>query len=439
MVLGATFEAPATVERDGVALVTVRGPLMHHADPFCDSYDAIKGRVSAALEGRPRAVVLAIDSPGGSVSGCFSTVRELRALSASSGVPILAYVEGLAASAGYALACAAERIVVPDAGMVGSIGVMDALVDVHRAEENAGIRVQLVASGERKLDGNPRQPIALAAIDDARARVDGLAELFFALVAEARPITADEARAFEGRMVHGAAAVAAGLADDVGTLDSLVASLAGASIPAGAGRGVSMTDEEKARAALRAIVEGDGDEKAKARARAALAAMDEEEDAPAAEGEPDDTSAPPPKKDEEARASIGGAAAAAAKLGAAASDAERRIAALEAKIEAQDRAALFASRPDLAASVVSALAAMPYAEARRIVDAIPRPAAPRPAASAVVPATRGEGQGDGGAPRLAPEAKRKLDSAMGLVQVRAGVVNEGSRLVLGASVPVGGE
>ena len=84
LVLAAPYK-PHSEERDGVAVIGVRGPLMHHDDDFCESYDQIKRRVSAALASTCRAVVLAIDSPGGLVSGCFDTAAELRALHRCSG------------------------------------------------------------------------------------------------------------------------------------------------------------------------------------------------------------------------------------------------------------------------------------------------------------------------------------------------------------------
>src|SRR4051812_16514999 len=72
--------------RDGIAVVSIRGPLMHHSHYWCDSYDAIKERVLEALSSSPRAIVLSIDSPGGLVSGCFDTANEIRAAAAAAGV-----------------------------------------------------------------------------------------------------------------------------------------------------------------------------------------------------------------------------------------------------------------------------------------------------------------------------------------------------------------
>jgi ClpP class serine protease len=137
--------------------------------------------------------------------------------------------------------------------------------------------VQLIASGARKADGDPRGPITEGAVEAAQERVDALADLFFEWVAEARGMTPDAVRSLEAGIVVGRAALAAGLADGIGSLGEALAMVAGAGVPAAAGDEVGMTDEEKARAALQAIVDGDGDDKSKARARAALAAMDDSE------------------------------------------------------------------------------------------------------------------------------------------------------------------
>ena len=93
MAFGLFFDLPPppVVEMRGdIAVVSVRGCLMHHEDPAFDSYDSIKQRVVSCLmgESKPRAIVLALDSPGGVVSGAFDTADEIRAKCADAGVPL---------------------------------------------------------------------------------------------------------------------------------------------------------------------------------------------------------------------------------------------------------------------------------------------------------------------------------------------------------------
>src|SRR5690606_29255409 len=175
-------------------------------------------------------------------------------------------------SAAYALATAASYIAAPPSAQIGSIGVLRPLVDASRQAEMFGLKFTLVASGKRKTDGAPEVPTSDEAIAEAQRQVNELAEMFFALVAEHRGVSADEVRALEAGIVHGAEAKRRGLIDEVTTLDALLASI-------GAANEDDMNEEEKARKALQAILDDeDADEKSKARARKALAAMDDDED-----------------------------------------------------------------------------------------------------------------------------------------------------------------
>lgn len=222
--------------RDGVALVRIEGPLTHHAGWWCDSYDEIKGRVSAALDARPRALMLVIDSPGGDVSGCFETSREIRQMAAAAGVPVSTYVDGMAASAGYALACCGSTIYTPQTAILGSIGVISGLVDMTEALTSWGVRVRLVTSGARKADGHPYQPITDDAVSALQTMIDTLAGLFFQHVAESRShagLSIESIRALQAGIVLGADAKRAGLADEVvATLDEALALVASRSAAA---------------------------------------------------------------------------------------------------------------------------------------------------------------------------------------------------------------
>lgn len=217
---------PAPFEMQGrVAIVRVCGPLSHRDYGWFDSYDAIRERMGAAFAARPSAVVMALDTPGGEVSGCFELARDLRAMSASAKIPLLSYADGMACSAGYALACAGERISAPRTAIVGSVGVITTMWDVSAMLEQAGIHVEVIASGERKADGYPYKPIDDAAKAATQTLINDLALMFFELGAECRPrLTVDALRAMEAGVFLADRAVANGLIDDVGSLEALVAS-----------------------------------------------------------------------------------------------------------------------------------------------------------------------------------------------------------------------
>lgn len=211
-----------TFTRDGsVAMVTVRGPIGKTAG-FFDGYDAIRKRFSAALaDPDTGAVLLKLDSPGGTVAGMFDAVRAMRAARAISPKPVLAFADDKAFSAAYALASVADEVFVPETGSVGSIGVVAMLADRTAMNEKMGLRIELVASGKRKVDGNPDVPITDDMLKRSQALVDVLGKKFAASVAETRPLSEDAILGLEADTFMGQAAVKAGLADGILTLEQV--------------------------------------------------------------------------------------------------------------------------------------------------------------------------------------------------------------------------
>ena len=408
-----------TVDIDGVPVLTIRGPLEHHAGMWCDSYDAILARASEALSGPAPGIVLRVDSPGGFASGCMETARAIRALADGSGKRLIAYVDGQACSAAYALACAAHSIVTPQSGTLGSIGVLMARTDASEALASVGVRLHLIKSGARKGDGTPEIPVSadeLAAFQDV---CDTQAALFFAHVAAYRPLDVDAVAALQAGLRIGAGAVSAGLADYVGDMN-LALALARGQAPEVAEepqKDTAMTTMSEAVEALRAAAEGD-DEEESARAKRMLKAMDEEEEAEAegTEEEPEAEDDAPPKKDEDDEPS---AKAIASKALATAERAERMQ--------------LLATRPDITPKLRASLENAPCATIRAVLDATPRVSVKPPAE---VKATRGEGQGaESGTSRLPASEKSALDARMGLASTERKVVYTGNKLILGATVP----
>lgn len=439
MVLLSPPEPPKVEERNGVAIVPIRGPLMHHAgDPFCDNYDAIRARVSGALASSPRAIVLRLDSPGGLVAGCLELANDLRAMAAAAGVPLHVYIDGQACSAAYALACAGERVWLPQTAAVGSIGVITALIDQTRADAAMGVRHTLVASGARKTDGNPHAETTDDAVNACRKNVDTLAGIFFDFVALSREVDATVVRSLEASVVIGREAVSLKLADEVGTFDQLLASIASASDsrPAAAGNTEDdMNEDEKARAALKAIIEDEkSDEKAKARAKRALAAMDESD----VDDEDEKAKAARAQAEEDAKAKAAQSNASKGDEDVTAATALAEVHKLRAELaqrdEATERSTLLASRPDFSAEHIATLRKAPLSLVREQVEKLPRVAF-APAAAAGVQPTLGMGQGGGPAPHLPPEEKARLDAAMGLSTSALGVVDNGREQLFGAPVP----
>ena len=464
VVLGGAPGKPFAIEGPA-AVVAINGPLTQHPVLIWDSYDAIRERVKAAIESEASAVVLRIDSPGGDAAGCFELARELRAMARAAKKPLVAFTDGMAASAAYAIASAADRIVVTSTGIVGSIGVIEMMVDETARDRAMGLNVIAVTSGARKTDKNPHVPITKDAVAEVQSKVDQMADLFFDLVGEMRGIGPEKVRAIEAGTQFGAGAVRAGLADQVltwaGLLTSLDMAQAGAQA-AQAGKGSPMGKYlDEAKVALRRCADDSEDEEEKKMAQKALKSL--EAKAGDGDGDEDDKEAKAKaqakakaeedekkKKDEEeakakAKAEEDEKEKAKARAQAAANpafDLAARVQQLEAERaaerEAIAREKLLAKRPDFSGAILATLQAMPLDKLQEAVEKWPKiVGAARPAAAAQAMGTRGEGQtGDpGDASAVPPTETDFIDRKMGLKSVAGSIKSEDRFLELGPLSP----
>jgi signal peptide peptidase SppA len=219
---------PYNRTREGVAIVSVIGSLINRGAWLGSysgetSYEGIKFQIAhAADDPRTSAILLDIDSPGGEAVGCFECATVIRQASAKK--PVTAVVNGMAASAAYALAAGANRIVTTETGVVGSIGVVMLHADFSRKLDKEGITPTLIFAGAHKVDGHPFAPLAEqeGVADDLQNEVDQFYSLFVRSVAAGRGARLSEsaARATEARTYIGRAAVDAGVADEIGTFES---------------------------------------------------------------------------------------------------------------------------------------------------------------------------------------------------------------------------
>jgi ClpP class serine protease len=447
---------PENSEVGDAVIVDIRGPLEQHAHYCYDSYEAISARVAAACETAARTVILRFDSPGGEVAGCFETARALRTMCSAAGKRLFAFAEGDCCSAAYALASAAECIVLAESALIGSIGVLVERCDVSARNAADGVRVQFITSGARKADGHPEQPVSDAEIEQMQSIVDSMAGSFFALVAEQRPrMSAELLAGLQAKIFHGNGAVAVGLADQIGSLSDVLA-LASVTQP-GATAMADKSPYEVARAALEeaakgedanaaaakralaALGEGGGDEPKKEEDPAKDPAAVSEDDEPAAvsEVDPDDDTEPPAKKKESMAAAAYRVAIAAQKTS------EATQAELRKRDERDERARLISSRPDLSAEMSKILQKAPMDLVREHIAGMPKltgtlasnPRANAAAGGGGVAPTRGAEEGDPNASRLPANEKQALDMRMGLLGESTGVENSAYKLRLGVVKP----
>ena len=188
------------------------------------SYATIGAELDAALANPAiRAILLDLDSPGGEAGGVFDLAERIRA--AAQVKPVWAVANDLAFSAAYALAAGASRLLVSRTGGVGSIGVIALHVDQSAQDARAGLAYTPVFAGARKNDLDPHAPLTAAAHAVLQAEVDRIYDLFVNSVAAHRGLAPAAVRATEAGLFFGPDAVAAGLADAVGSFDDALAQL----------------------------------------------------------------------------------------------------------------------------------------------------------------------------------------------------------------------
>jgi ClpP class serine protease len=204
---------------EGVALVHVCGTLVQkngYLRPYSGmtGYDGIRQSFLTALyDPQVEAIALNIDSCGGEVAGCFDLADEI--YNARGEKPIWAILDECAYSAAYALASAADRIIVPRTGGTGSIGIVTCHVDWSKALSGAGIAVTFVQFGARKTDGAAEKPLSDEALARIQGDIDTLGEMFVDTVARNRGVAASKIKATEASTYLGRAGVDRGLADAV--------------------------------------------------------------------------------------------------------------------------------------------------------------------------------------------------------------------------------
>lgn len=201
---------------NGVALINVRGVLVHERSWWWDemSYSRIAENVAMAIDdGEVKGLALCINSPGGVVSGCFDFSDALYSMRGTK--PIWSLVNEAAYSAAYAIASAADRILVPRTGGVGSVGVITLHVDITKMLEQMGVKVTTIQFGSKKSDSYPTTPLSDEARKDMQSDVDTLGEMFVELVARNRGIDASTVRDTQAGCFFGEAGVSVGFADAV--------------------------------------------------------------------------------------------------------------------------------------------------------------------------------------------------------------------------------
>ena len=221
----AAADARPRARVDGaIAVLPLHGPIMHRASLMTQvsggtSTEQFTNHFIAAVnEPAISAIVLDVDSPGGSVSGVDELATEIR--NARGTKPIIAVANTIMASAAFFIAAAADEIVATPSGFVGAIGTILPHFDISGKQEQEGIKTTLISAGKFKTEANEFEPLS----DEARASlqeiVDGAHEMFVKSVARSRGVTVAAVRnGFgQGRLVSAQVGKELGMVDRINTM-----------------------------------------------------------------------------------------------------------------------------------------------------------------------------------------------------------------------------
>ncbi len=167
-----------------------------------------------------KGVALAINSPGGSAVQSHLIFKRIRALADEKKVPVFAFVEDVAASGGYMIACAADEIICDTSSILGSIGVVGASFGFDRLIDKIGVERRVYTAGDRKVMLDPFQPEKPDDVERLHAIQRDIHDSFIELVKSRRGAKLDsrETALFSGEYWAGRRGLELGLADTIGDL-----------------------------------------------------------------------------------------------------------------------------------------------------------------------------------------------------------------------------
>jgi protease-4 len=180
-----------------------------------DDRDREEALKDVANDRRAKALLVKIDSPGGTYVGGEALYQALRRVAKKK--PVVALMGTTATSAGYMTALASDHIVARASSLTGSIGVIMQTADVTGLLDKLGIKPETIKSGPLKAQPNPMEPFTPDARKATEAVIKDFFDMFVSLVAERRAMPKDKAMGLaDGRVFSGRQALENGLVDQLG-------------------------------------------------------------------------------------------------------------------------------------------------------------------------------------------------------------------------------
>jgi protease-4 len=166
------------------------------------------------------AVVLGVNSPGGGVTASDEMHQSILDFKESSGKPVVVAMDSVAASGGYYISTAADRIVANETTLTGSLGVIFSLTDFSELADEYGVEQEIIKSGEFKDMGSSFRDLTPEEREIFQSLVDESYEEFVEVIEEGRDLPEERVREIaDGRIYSGRQAKELGLVDSFGGLD----------------------------------------------------------------------------------------------------------------------------------------------------------------------------------------------------------------------------
>lgn len=205
--------------KDSIAYIDINGTLTCKPTMFsalcggCDYVSLQEAAKEISEDSGVKAVVLTMDSCGGEAYLAFETSRFIRDTLKAAGKQVITYVDGMMASAAYALGCCADEVIMNPDSQTGSIGVVVSLMDKSKALDMEGLKPLWVYAGDSKIpfadDGSFKQDF----LDDLQASVDETYSNFVGLVSEMRGLSTQNVIDTQAKVFRTNEAISLGLAD----------------------------------------------------------------------------------------------------------------------------------------------------------------------------------------------------------------------------------
>ncbi|MCX7766069.1 MAG: signal peptide peptidase SppA [Candidatus Sumerlaeia bacterium] len=190
-------------------------------DPVADIKEAL---TKAKEDSLIKAVILRIDSPGGSAAWCDVIYKEIKKFKEESKKPVVAAIMSVGASGGYYVALSADRIYVSPGGITGSIGVVALFLNIKSLADKIGIQTEVIKSGEHKDMGSLWRSLSDEEKKIIQKLIDEFHNNFVSIVVENRPGVSREQlkQLADGRIFSGNQALDLRLIDGVANLDEVI-------------------------------------------------------------------------------------------------------------------------------------------------------------------------------------------------------------------------